>query len=281
MKSPSTLTVTMLTAAVILGSVACSRGDRQAKTASPPQETSGATQAPPAGNPPAAQSATPQDSGSPVSGSAPAASLPAAQTQVAQAPAEPPPLPPQPKTFELPAGSSITVRTMTALSTKTLKTGDSFQATLSAPLVVRGVVIAPKGADVAGTVVDSDPGGRVKGVASLSLRIQSIRSADGQTIRVHTNSVVQEAKSVKKRNAVRTGVAAGAGAGIGALAGGGKGAAIGAGVGGGAGVVTSMATRGAAAELPAESALQFVFADSTSITEVRPGSLAKKNSASP
>jgi hypothetical protein len=80
---------------------------------------------------------------------------------------------------------------------------------------------------------------------------------------------------------MRTGIAAGAGAAIGAIAGGGKGAAIGAGVGGGAGVATNMATRGAAAELPAESVLQFTLNDASTITEARPGSLAKKTSREP
>jgi hypothetical protein len=134
---------------------------------------------------------------------------------------------------------------------------------------------------VTGVVVNSDPGGRVKGVASLSLQIQAIRSADGQTMRVHTNSFVQQAKGTKKRDAIRTGIAVGAGAAIGAIAGGGKGAAIGAGVGGGAGVATNLATRGAPAELPAESALEFTLADSSVITEIRPGSLVPKRSTTP
>lgn len=188
----------------------------------------------------------------------------------------PTPAPPRPKSFQLPAGTRINIRTITAISTKTSKTGDPFRASLTVPLIVRGVVVAPKGAEVAGAVVNSDPGGRIKGVASLTLQIQAIRSVDGQTIPVHTSSFVQQAKTTKKRDAMRTGIAAGAGALIGAIAGGGKGAAIGAGVGGGAGVATNMATRGAAAELPAESVLEFTLAESARITEIRPGSLAQK-----
>jgi hypothetical protein len=151
-------------------------------------------------------------------------------------------------------------------------TGNPCQASLSAPLIIHGVVIAPKGADVTGIVTNSDPGGRVKGVASLSLQLQGIRSADGQDLQVQTNSFVQQAKGTKKRDAVRTGIAAGAGAAIRAIAGGGRGAAI------GAGVATNLATRGAPAELPAESVLEFTLADSAVITEIRPGSLAPKQS---
>jgi hypothetical protein len=302
MKSLSRVCLVILVSAVIVAGVGCSRRDQQSNNANPSQATSAQQQAPPAGNtpstpsspaqapppgnPPATPGATAQNPGAPASSSstpqdtgATAPAAPAAQPEVAQAPAPPPPPPPKPKTFRLPAGSSISVRTMMGMSTKTVKTGDPFQASLSAPIVRHGVVIAPRGADVSGIVADSDPGGRVKGVASLSLQIQSIRSADGQMIRVQTSPVVQQAKTTKKRDAVRTGIAAGAGALIGGIAGGGKGAAIGAGVGGGAGVATNMATRGAAAEIPAESILQFTLASPLAITEVRPGSLTKKASS--
>lgn len=300
MKSPSTVCLVILASALISGAIGCSRQNKQASNTSSPNATSPESQPPPAQNPPAAEkSATAQNPENPAPAAAPTAqtqagppptaqapvasqpTAPPAETEVAKAPEPPPPPPPKPKTFHVPAGSSISARTITAMSTKTVKTGDPFQASLSAPLIVHGVVIAPKGADVAGIVVNSDPGGRVKGVASLSLQIQSITSADGQTMRVHSNSVVQQAKSATKRNLTRTGIAAGAGAAIGAIAGGGKGAAIGAGVGGGAGLATNMATRGYAAELPAESVLHFTLADPIAITEVHHGSLAKAASTSP
>lgn len=284
MKPRSKVCLFILTGAVLLSAIACSRRAQQTSAETSSQAPNAQAQAPSAQNPSATPSPAPQKPGTPppVSTAQAGGSAVPTQTgepaQVAQTPAPKPP-PPKPKTFKVPAGSRINVRTVTSMSTKTLKTGDPFQASLSAPLVVQGVVIAPKGADVTGVAANSDPGGRVKGVASLSLQLQAIRSADGQTMRVHTNSFVQQAKGTKKRDAMRTGIAAGAGAAIGAIAGGGKGAAIGAGVGGGAGVATNMATRGAAAELPAESILEFTLADSSVITEIQPGSLTKKRSA--
>jgi len=165
-----------------------------------------------------------------------------------------------------------------ALSTKTAKAGETFEATLASPVSAGGVVIAPTGSDVRGLIVNSDPGGRVKGKASLTLKISSFRTSDGQTVKVTTNPVVVDAKGTKKKDAARIGIGAGVGAAIGAIAGGGTGAAIGAGVGGAGGTALTLSTRGAAAELPAETVLSFALGGPLSVTESRPGSLAKNDS---
>ena len=127
-------------------------------------------------------------------------------------------------------------------------------------------VLAKAGARVNGFVVDSDPGGRVKGVASLSVGVRSIFGVKGNAIAVTTDSFTAEAQSTKKKDAVRTGVATGVGALIGGIAGGGKGAAIGAGVGAGAGVGTAVATRGDAAVIPAETLIDFKLVAPVKVT---------------
>src|SRR5512135_911389 len=68
-------------------------------------------------------------------------------------------------------GTPIKIRTEAELSTKSTKTGDSFAATLAEPIVIEGKVVAPRGSRVEGRVVNSDPGGRVKGVATISVRL--------------------------------------------------------------------------------------------------------------
>jgi hypothetical protein len=186
---------------------------------------------------------------------------PAAQT-TAKAP---PPEPPKPKQLVLPAGTPIPVRTTIALSTKTAATGSTFEASLMEPLVVDGVVVAPKGADVTGLVALSDPGGRVKGRALLRVTLRSINTVQGP-VTVQTSSRETMASSTVKRDVVRGGIMAGAGAAIGAIAGGGKGAAIGAGAGGAAGAGTAMATRGDPAVFPAESALTFTLRNPVTVT---------------
>ena len=187
-----------------------------------------------------------------------------ASAPVAPAPAEPPP-PPKPKQYVIAAGTAIPVRTTAALSTKTATTGSTFEASLTEALKVDGVVLAPAGAGVTGVVLLSDPGGRVKGKASISIALKSITTSQGP-LAIQTNSREAVAKSTVKKDVARGGIMTGAGAAIGAIAGGGRGAAIGAGVGAAAGVGTAMATKGAPAEIPAESALTFTLKTPVTVT---------------
>jgi outer membrane murein-binding lipoprotein Lpp len=163
----------------------------------------------------------------------------------------------KPVEYTIPAGMVIAVRTTSQVSTSSAATGSPFSGVLERALVVDGAVLAAQGAHVDGTVVSSDPGGRVKGVASLDVTIRSIGGPKNQTIRVRTNTHRVVAAKSTGRDAKRTGIMTGAGAIVGAIAGGGKGAAIGAGAGAATGVGTTMATRGKAAVIPAETLINF------------------------
>jgi hypothetical protein len=162
----------------------------------------------------------------------------------------------KPRTYTLPVGTIIPVRLTRELSTSQVSNGSTFDLLLEKDLMSGDTVVAESGARVTGVVVSSDPGGRVKGTASLTVGVRSILGVGGAPIAVSTTSYTADAESTKKKDAVRTGVATGVGAIIGGIAGGGSGAAIGAGVGAGAGVGTNMATRGKAAVIPAETLLQ-------------------------
>ena len=172
----------------------------------------------------------------------------------------------KPRVVTLPAGTVVPVRTIAELSTKNLTDGATFEAQLDQNLVAGDVVVAKAGSRVNGVVVTSDPGGKVKGVASLTVGARAIVGTKNNIIAVKTDSYTVEAKSTKKKDAVRTGVATGVGAVIGGIAGGGKGAAIGAGVGAGAGVATNAATRGDAAVIPAEQLMELKLTAPVSIT---------------
>jgi hypothetical protein len=163
----------------------------------------------------------------------------------------------KPQEFTLPAGTVVPVRTTSELSTAKLANGSAFDALLERDLTSGGTVLAKAGTRVTGFVVSSDPGGRVKGTASLSVGVRSVVGAKGQVIALTTDSYAVDAASTKKKDAVRTGVATGIGAIIGGIAGGGSGAAIGAGVGAGAGVGVNAATRGEPAVIPAEELIEF------------------------
>jgi len=128
-------------------------------------------------------------------------------------------------------------------------------------------MVAEKGTAVMGRVVESDPGGRIKGVASLQLQLTSLKTAEGREIKISTNTIEREAATTKGQDAAKVGIGAGVGAAIGALAGGGKGAAIGAAAGAGAGTGAVLATRGKAAEVPAETRLTFKLSEPVRVPE--------------
>lgn len=246
-------------AAALLGAVlftGCRQTSTQTEATPPagyePAATSGQTGqgAPPSGpvrgatgRPSAAGQAAPQQSAPP--------RMAASQSTASQAP------PPQP--VMLPEGTAIQVRLIPTLSSSNQKSGEPFEATLAEPLVAGGRTIAPRGAAVTGRVVEADPGGRVKGVAHISVQLTSLTLEGGRQLPVVTNTLTQEAKTTKAKDATKVGIGAGVGAAIGALAGGGKGAAIGAAAGGAAGTGVVMATRGEAAVLPSETILTFTL----------------------
>ena len=147
------------------------------------------------------------------------------------------------------AGTALQVRVGETLSTKKNKTGDTFLAALSQPLVVDGFVIAEKGARAEGRIVESDPGGKVKGVSHLTLELTRVTTSDGQHVAIRTVSYSKDGETAMKKDAAKVGVGAALGAVIGAVAGG-KGAAIGSGVGGAAGAGDVMMTRGPEAVIP-------------------------------
>lgn len=148
------------------------------------------------------------------------------------------------------------MRTTSTLSTASVQSGQTFSATLAEPLIVDGKVLAPQNADVDAVVVNADKGGRVKGVASISVRLTQLH-LDSGPVAVKTGAYTKEARATKKADAIKVGIGAGIGAAIGAIAGGGKGAAIGAGSGAGAGTGVVLATRGEPAVIAAESLLTF------------------------
>jgi hypothetical protein len=167
----------------------------------------------------------------------------------------------------LAAGRGIPIWTSSTLSTKTNKSGETFAASLAQPIVDGDWVVAKKGAPVEGVIVDSDPGGRVKGVASMTIALKRLTLADGRTVELSTSSYTKQARTTRKKDAAKIGIGAGIGAAIGAIAGGGKGAAIGAGVGGGAGTGAVLATRGDPATIPGEARLTFKLSEPIKITK--------------
>ena len=175
--------------------------------------------------------------------------------------------PPQPRTATLAEGTVLRIRTTSELTTDSHQAGESFTTTLEEPLVAGNWVIAPQGATVEGWIVEADEGGRVQGVARLSIQLAQLHTADGQIIEINTNPFVVEAETTKREDATKIGIGAGIGAVIGAIAGGKKGAGIGAATGAGAGTGVVLATRGDAAVIGSETVLDFALRSPVTITE--------------
>ncbi|HEV8524639.1 MAG TPA: hypothetical protein VGQ71_09080 [Terriglobales bacterium] len=146
-----------------------------------------------------------------------------------------------PATLTVPAGTPITVRLQSAISSETAQPGDTFDAVLDQPLVIRGQTVAPRGADVRGRVVTARQSGRMHNSGYLRIALDAI-TIGGKQVPLETSSIFASGGSHKKRNIALIGGGAGAGALIGAVAGGGKGALIGSAVGAGGGTGVAYAT---------------------------------------
>ncbi len=134
----------------------------------------------------------------------------------------------------IPQGTAVTVRMQSGVSSANAQAGETFSATLDAPIVVGGRTIVKSGAAVVGKVVDARRSGRLEKPGYLKIALASI-AIDGKQVRVESTSVAVQGSSHKKRNLALIGGGTGLGALIGGLAGGGKGALIGGGVGAAAG----------------------------------------------
>lgn len=151
----------------------------------------------------------------------------------------------------VPAGTAVSIRLGSAISSGQVSSGAGFEGTLAEPLVVNGIEVAATGSAVAGKVTNAVSSGRLNRPAELSLTLASLTPTGGKETEIATDTWGEKGESHKKRNIEMIGGGAGVGALVGALAGGKKGAAIGGAVGAGAGTGTAAATGKKEIVLPA------------------------------
>jgi hypothetical protein len=171
----------------------------------------------------------------------------------------------QPPEVTIPDGTPIEVRLTQSLGSARSARGQTFAATLDAPIVVGNAVVVPQGANVTGQILFAKRSGRLKGPAELAVTLTSLE-VDGQFYGIVTSHKNWRGESHKKRNLGWIGGGSGGGALIGVAAGGGVGAAIGAGVGAGGGAVTAFVTGRKNIVLPSETRLRFVLRRSVTVT---------------
>ena len=176
------------------------------------------------------------------------------------------------KTYLVPAGTQVSVRTEDTINSATAVEGQTYAAEVADDVPdANGDVVIPHGSNAQVVIRSASKGGRFHGTSDLVLDLQSI-SVEGQQYLVSTSDVQQKGKQgfgANKRTAEYIGGGAALGAIIGAIAGGGKGAAIGAGAGAEGGALTQILTKGGSIRVPAETVLTFQLDKPVQIVEAK------------
>ena len=146
-----------------------------------------------------------------------------------------------PRVTQLPAGTPVTIRLQSTVSSASSQAGDSFEGALDEPIVIEGQTVAVRGAAVTGRVLAAKTSGRLHDPGYLRIALVSLKVA-GKPVALQTSSIFAKGGAHENRNLAMIGGGAGAGALIGGLAGGGKGALIGTGVGAAGGTGAAYAT---------------------------------------
>ena len=166
----------------------------------------------------------------------------------------------QSKTYMLPAGALIPVRSEETIDAAVATGGQTYAAEVTRDIRdADGAVVIPRGSNAQIIIRSAARGGRIKGASDLVLDLDSV-SVEGRLYTLDTQDMIRKGRDgigKNRRTAYFTGGGAAVGAIIGAIAGGGRGAAIGASSGAGAGAGTQIVTKGSAIRIPAETILTF------------------------
>lgn len=166
--------------------------------------------------------------------------------------------PPPPKKLIIDQGTQLAIRLVDPIDSEKSQTGDTFHATLNAPLTSDGEQAVPAGADITGHLVEVKSAGKFAGQSEVVLQLDALTSG-GKTYNLQTDQYKKTGSSRGKNTAAKVGGGAVVGSIIGALAGGGKGAAIGAAAGAGVGGGVQAATKSQQIKLPSETILNFTL----------------------
>ncbi len=99
----------------------------------------------------------------------------------------------------IPAGTPLTIHLQAALSSATSRPSDPFEAILDEPIIVRGNVVAPRGAILAGKVLDAKASDQLHDPGYLRLALTAI-SLNGKSVPILTSSIFVTRGSHEKRN---------------------------------------------------------------------------------
>jgi hypothetical protein len=191
----------------------------------------------------------------------------AEEEQPASAPAAPAaPPPPAPRRVTVASGTSLAIRLVDPIDSEKAQPGQSFRATLDAPLPSDGDAV-PSGYDVKGHIEEVKSAGKFAGQSLLVLQLDSI-SVSGKSFFIDADPYRRQGKNRTTNTAEKVGGGAVVGAILGGIIGGGKGAGIGAAAGGGVGGGVQAAGKGQQIQLPSETVLNFTLRSPLTVTLV-------------
>ena len=153
----------------------------------------------------------------------------------------------------VPAGTRLMVRTKEPLDSSRQKAGHKFTVMLEEDLTVEGTVVAPRGSNVYGELLDAKQAGRLAGKSEMTITFTGLM-INNQIRSIRTGAIQAVADSGQGKNTAGKVVR---GAAIGGLADGKSGAKTGAKIGAGAAVLT----RGGRINVPANTLLEVPLAE--------------------
>lgn len=177
---------------------------------------------------------------------------------------------------EIPKGSHALLSFINSVSTRTAREGDYVYLRTATPIVAEGAIIVPTNSYVQGIITHSKRSGRVKGVAELGIRIETLTLPSGKVVKMtpslsSIDSGGGDQKIVGKESEIQQGTSHGTDAariagsgGMGAAIGGladrsWRGAGIGSAAGAGLGLATVLLTRAREVELRQGATVDVVF----------------------
>lgn len=190
-------------------------------------------------------------------------------------PADAAPAPKPPRRLIIDQGTQMAIRLIDSIDSEKNQVGDTFHATLNAPLTSDGEEAVPAGVEVVGHVVDVKSAGKFAGQSLVVLQLDSV-SSGGKTYNLQTDQYRKEGSSRGKNTAAKVGGGAALGTIIGAIAGGGKGAAIGAAAGAGVGGGVQAATKAQQIKLGSETVLNFTLQSPITVVQAQNSDAARQ-----
>lgn len=147
------------------------------------------------------------------------------------------------------------------INSKVSSVNDTFTATISSPVVIKGIELVPIGSIVEGKIISVKAASSGKTDGKLEVKFESLRFPDDQKRQIDAGLVnrnlVENKSSAFTVISIFGGTAIGAV--LGAIAGKGTGAAIGAGIGAGAGTATAFLRKGKEAQIKANQEFEIVL----------------------